>query len=137
MHRNIHIFLCNLLYRSLFGKKKSNLKLFYKTWPATSGDGGGGGACPPLFCTAERKKGTKGKKERVSKQKLLKGCHQGQNVTFLDILERLEFQKFVCRPSMVADNTFRIFRILFELFFKLYRICKISTESSLNRFFFL
>ena len=25
----------------------------------------------------------KGKKERVSKQKLLKGCHQGQNVTVL------------------------------------------------------
>ena len=32
------------------------------------------------------------KKERVSKQKLLKGCHQGQNVTVLAIQERLEFK---------------------------------------------
>ena len=30
----------------------------------------------PLFCVAKRKMGDKGKKERVSKQKLLKGCHQ-------------------------------------------------------------
>ena len=36
----------------------------------------------------------KGKKERVLKQQLLKGYHQGQNVTVLAILERLEFKKF-------------------------------------------
>ena len=41
-----------------------------------------------LFWVAKRK-GNKEKK--VSKQKLLKGCHQGQNVTVLAILERLEF----------------------------------------------
>ena len=45
------------------------------------------------------------KKERISRQKLLKDCHQGQNVTVLDILERLEFKNFSCRPTMVADNT--------------------------------
>ena len=42
------------------------------------------------------KKGDKGKKERVSKQKLLKGCHQGQNIIVLVILERLEFENFSC-----------------------------------------
>ena len=50
---------------------------------------------------------TKEKKERVSKQKLLKHCHQGQKVTVLDILERLEFKSFSCRPVMAADNTFQ------------------------------
>ena len=57
-----------------------------------------------LFCVAKRKKGDKGKKERVSKQKLLKGCHQGQNIIVLTILERLEFENFSCRPTMVADK---------------------------------
>ena len=49
--------------------------------------------------TSKRKYGNKGKK-RISKQKLLKGCHQGQNVTVLTILERLEFKKFSCRPIL-------------------------------------
>ena len=35
------------------------------------------------------------KKERVSKQKLLKGCHQGKNVTVLVIQESLEFKIFL------------------------------------------
>ena len=47
------------------------------------------------------------KKERVSKQNLLKGCPQGQNVIVLTILERLEFETFSCRPTIVADNTFQ------------------------------
>ena len=62
---------------------------------------------PTLFCVAKRKKGNKGKKERVSKQKLLKDCHQGQDVTVLAILERLKFKNFSCRPTMVTDNTFQ------------------------------
>ena len=40
----------------------------------------------------------KGGKERVSKQKLLKECYQGQNVTVLAILECVEFKSFHCRP---------------------------------------
>ena len=44
----------------------------------------------PLFCVAKRKKGNKEKKERASKQKLLKCCRQGQNVTVLATPERLE-----------------------------------------------
>ena len=60
-----------------------------------------------LFCVAVRKKGKKGKKERVSKQKLFKGYRQGQNVTVLAILEHLEFKNFPSRPTMVADNTFQ------------------------------
>ena len=49
----------------------------------------------PTFLRSERKKGNKGGKERLSKQKLLKGCHQGENVTVLAILERLEFKNFL------------------------------------------
>ena len=41
-----------------------------------------------FFCVAKRKKGDKDKKERVSKQKLLKDDHQGQNIIVLAILER-------------------------------------------------
>ena len=68
--------------------------------------GGPGGPCLPHFFTLQKeKKGKKGKKERLSKQKLLKGCHQGQNVTVLAILERLEFKYFSGRPTMVTDNT--------------------------------
>ena len=44
----------------------------------------------PNFCVAKRKKENKGKKERVSKQRLLKGYHQSQNLTALAIQERLE-----------------------------------------------
>ena len=64
---------------------------------------------PPFFvCIAKRKKGDKGKKERVSKQKLSKGCHQGQNIIVLAILECLEFENLSCRPTMVANNTFSV-----------------------------
>ena len=51
---------------------------------------------PTFFGVEKRNKANKGKKERVSKQKLLKGCHQGQNVTVLAILERLELKKISC-----------------------------------------
>ena len=62
---------------------------------------------PPYFCLRKRKKRGNGKKERVSKQKLLKGCHQSQNIIVLTIPERLEFENFSCQPTMVADNTFQ------------------------------
>ena len=61
----------------------------------------------PFFCVAKRKKENKGKKERVSKQKLLKDYHRGQNVTVLATLQRLEFKNFTCRPTMVANKTFQ------------------------------
>ena len=54
----------------------------------------------PFFCVAKRKKRNKGKKERVSKQKLFKGCYQDQNVTVLAILEHLEFKNCSCRPPV-------------------------------------
>ena len=69
--------------------------------------GRGGIPPPPLFFRSKEKIGKKRKKRRVSKQKLLKGCHQGQNVTVLAILERLEFKNFSCRPTMVADIPFQ------------------------------
>ena len=68
--------------------------------------GRAGGHGPLLFCIAKRKKGDKGKKGRVSKQILPKGCHQGQNIIALAILERLEFENFSCQLTMVTDNTF-------------------------------
>ena len=40
----------------------------------------------PIFCVAKIKRGNKRKKERVSKQKLLKGYHQGETGTVLVIL---------------------------------------------------
>ena len=58
------------------------------------GGGVGGHASPPTpltFLHSEKKKERQSEKERVSKQKLLKGCHQGQNVIVLTIIERLEF----------------------------------------------
>ena len=69
------------------------------TGPTTRGWGQSTPTHPSFFCVAERKKGKQRKKERASKQKLLKGCHQGQNVTVLAILERLEFKNFPCRPN--------------------------------------
>ena len=81
------------------------------TWPATPG-GRLVGPCPtplppvPFFCVAKNKNEDKGKKEKVSKQKLSKDFHQVQNIIVLAILERLGFKNFSCRPTMVADNTF-------------------------------
>ena len=74
-------------------------------WP-----GGQGAMLPPspqLFYVAKRKKGNQGKKERFLKQKLLKGCHQDQNVTVSASLECLEFKNFSCRSTMVGGNTFQ------------------------------
>ena len=68
--------------------------LYYKADRTAGGCGGLGAMVSPLFCVAKTKE-TKGKK--ISKQKLLKDCHQCQNVTVLTILERLEFKKFYCR----------------------------------------
>ena len=44
---------------------------------------GKGGGIAPFFLCRKSKKGKQSKKGRVSKQKLLKGSHQGQNVTIL------------------------------------------------------
>ena len=74
----------------------------------TAGDGGYAPPPPPphpIFLRSKKKKAEQ-KKERISKQKLLKGCHQGQQVTVLAILERLEFKHFFSQPTTVADNTF-------------------------------
>ena len=57
---------------------------------------------PSFFCSKKKKREIKVKKEKVSRQKLLKGCHQGQIITALAILERLEFKDFSCRPTMVT-----------------------------------
>ena len=54
----------------------------------------GGLGVHDFFFQEKRKKGNGGKKESVSKQELLKACHQGQNVIVLAILERLEFKNF-------------------------------------------
>ena len=62
-----------------------------------------GGPWPPHFFVWQKKKN----KKRISKQKLLKGCHQGKNVTALVILQSLEFKNFSCGSTMVASITFK------------------------------
>ena len=49
---------------------------------------------------------TKGKRKGF-KTETIKSCHQGQNFIVLTILERLEFEKFSYRETMVGDNTFQ------------------------------
>ena len=60
---------------------------------------------PPHFL--RRKKKEKRGKKTVSNQKLSKGCHQGESVTVLASLERLEFKKSSSHTTKVANNTFR------------------------------
>ena len=60
-----------------------------------------------LFCVCVGERKAKTEKTRVSKQKLSKDCDQGQNATVLTILERLEFKKFSCQSTMVAEITFQ------------------------------
>ena len=71
------------------------------------------GAMPPspilFFCIAKRKKGDKCKKQRVSKQKLSKGCHQGQNIIVLATLERQEFEKFFLSVNHGGRQYFSVF----------------------------
>ena len=58
---------------------------------------------PPLTFFLEKKR----EKRNYSKQELLKGCHQGQKVTVLAILERLQFKNFSCRIIVLAGSTFQ------------------------------
>ena len=95
-----------MLTKSLY--KKIINKLKYSA-PVTTGREEGEGAVghgPTTFFRSKNKNGKQRGKKRVSKQKLLKDCHQGQNVTVLAIVERLEFLNLSCRPTIVADNTF-------------------------------
>ena len=50
-----------------------------------------------------------GLRRRVSRQKLLKGCYQGQIFTVLAIQERLELKFVKNLPTIVADNIFPVF----------------------------
>ena len=61
----------------------------------TGDTGGAWGTWTPTFLRSKKKK-QKLRKKRVSKQQLLKGCCQGQNVTVLAIPEHLEFKKCSC-----------------------------------------
>ena len=69
---------------------------------------------PQTFLHSKKKKReNKGKEETFSKQKLLKGCHQGQSVTHFANLEHLEFKKF---------KTFHYFVSLFCLFIRKWKL---------------
>ena len=84
----INIFLFNDLNES---NKTTEIVI---TRPGKQGQGTRG-PCPHNFVRSKKKRGKqREKKERVTKQKLLKGCHQGQNATVLAILEHLEFKNF-------------------------------------------
>ena len=61
------------------------------------------------LCQGPQHRGAK-KKGRVSKQKLLKGCCQRQNVTvFLAILERPEFKTFSLLANHGGRQYFSVF----------------------------
>ena len=68
------------------------------------GDRGIPPSLPTFFSSQKENSGGGGE---VTKQKLLKCCHQGQIVTVLSILERLEFKNFSCQPTMVVDIPFQ------------------------------
>ena len=51
-----------------------------------------GMALLPTFWRSKKAKG-KQRQKRRNKAETIKGCHQGQNITILAILERLEFKK--------------------------------------------
>ena len=84
---------------------------------------GARGPCPPTstplhthththtFLYSKKKKGKQGKKERFSKQKLLKSCHQGQNVTVLAILESRvsRIQKIFLSATHGSQQYFSVF----------------------------
>ena len=94
MLKSFTIFSLSLFFFLLSLKSNNTLGRQQRWWWWWWWWGGGGGVMglcplPSLFRAAERKKGNKGKKERVLKQKLLNGCHQGQNVTVLVSLDRL------------------------------------------------
>ena len=74
-----------------------------------SDTGGRGDYGTPRFYIAKRKKENKEKKERFSKQKLLKGCHQGQSVAVLAILERLLFKKNFLSVNYGGQKYFSVF----------------------------
>ena len=69
------------------------------------------GAMAPHFFANQKEKRETNRKKDFSKQKLLKGCHQGENVSVLAFLERLEFKIFPFQIfififfSWLADNT--------------------------------
>ena len=75
--------------------------IFINTGPATPGVPGESHG-HSTFLGSKKKKGNQGKKERFLKQKLLKGCHQGQNVTVLAILECLEFKNFLVGRQYIS-----------------------------------
>ena len=58
-----------------------------------------------LFCIAKRKKG-KQREKTVSKQKLLKSCHQGQSIT---VLANIEHLKFLLSANHGGENTCQCF----------------------------
>ena len=78
---------------------------------------------PPTFLRIKKKnKRNKGKKERVSKQNLLKVCQQGQNVTVLAILECLKLKNFCCQlPTCII-----LFRVLWTFYFEIHFAVPVS-----------
>ena len=58
----------------------------------------------PLFCIAKKRKA-----EEKRKEKLLRGCHQGQNVTVLAILGHLIIQKIFFPANHGGRQYFSVF----------------------------
>ena len=71
---------------------------------------------PTLLRSKKKKRETKETKERVSKQKLLKGCQRVQDATALAILERVKFKNISCRPPSCTI----LFSVLWPLHFQIH-----------------
>ena len=69
------------------------------------------------FCIAEKNKNNRKKKKGIQSRKYLKGCHQGQNITVLVILERLELNMFFVGQPWWSTI---VFSVLWPLHFKIY-----------------
>lgn len=102
------------MYLQFFSPKSSfTIYKYPEFWRNRAGDTWGGAMSSLLFWVAKRT-GKLKEKQRVSKQKLLNSCHQGQNISVLAIPETLEFKTFSCHPTMAPGNTFQCSMAVFQ-----------------------
>ena len=103
------------MYLQFFSPKSSfTIYKYPEFWRNRAGDTWGGSYVFLTFLSSKKKNGKLKEKQRVSKQKLLNSCHQGQNISVLAIPEPLEFKTFSCHPTMAPGNTFQCSMAVFQ-----------------------
>ena len=80
--------------------------LTYLCYYGPAKPGGWRAMVPPFFCIA-KKKGSKGEEIKNFKTKTIKRLSSISKCHCFNPLERLEFKKFYCRPTIVTGNTFK------------------------------